>query len=269
MKISDKISKLRRDPRRGLSISPHRYSGPGNKIDKQYQLDYPPYDRVDAISKTHDIEYHRASLEPDLNKRQKIYQDADNDMIKSLDDLKEKGDLTTSEKIMLPLARFAISAKLWIDKQTYGNLSKNDPTRIIPKKPSISELKGSGVEEYFSDDLDIDDEQTFDKILDYMKANKLISVYWFDSFEFGPVEEYVKLIDKTYDIKKVDDETNLRLFMPDKQYQNVESVLCGHYVLFYAWCFFEKRMNFFEINKFLSENNPADDYIRRWCHIKK
>lgn len=269
MKISEKISKLRRDPRKGLTIMPHHWSGVGNAVDAQYQRDYPPYDRVDAISKTHDMAYHKASLESDPVRKQKMFADADHKMIESLDKLKSSAsDLTISEKVMMPLTRFAISSKVYIDQKTYGT-AKTEPARILPKKP-ILEAQGSGVEEYFEDEFDIDNEETFDKVTTYMKNNGLISVYWFDSFAFGPAREYIQLIDERFKIKDVQNQSRLRLFLNNNSYQNPDSVLCGHYVLFFLWCFFVEEMNFFEIMDILDSHRPnTDDFIRKWANIKK
>lgn len=60
----------------------HNYTGPGTRMDLEKVRNFPPYNNIDACSRTHDLDYGLAFAEPDMEKRALMVREADKKAIK-------------------------------------------------------------------------------------------------------------------------------------------------------------------------------------------
>lgn len=272
--IAKIVGKLRRDPDRGLTVpgDNYYYLGPFNSMKPSYIAAHPPENQsaVDQIAYRHDVQYAIANKTPDKQKREEIYHNADKKMIEELDALTPT---TILDKIYKPLARFAIATKYWVEG---GDKGANDYEPPKPEKPELSppeeeQLKqlytqnGGALEELIEKtDYKVDDFNEYEEVIDIMRDQKLQLGQFFDSYGIeGIPEELGQLLSKEYPGPG----SKLRVFFNNEQYQDMASYLCGHYCLFVLYAIYEKGFSYYEVTKLLSENTPADKYIRKWCHI--
>ncbi len=84
------------------------WCGPGTRVDKQDVLNTKPYNDVDNVCKTHDLDYAAANKEQDGGKRSKRIREADEKMLKELEKYKKQEPYYT-------MARLAISGKMKVE----------------------------------------------------------------------------------------------------------------------------------------------------------
>lgn len=90
------------------------FCGPGTRIDLDEVRNYPPYDNIDSVCKTHDIDYHEALGKPD---KEQLIRQADNKMLNSLEQYKSEPGYN--------LARLAIQGKVSAENLLPSFVKKN------------------------------------------------------------------------------------------------------------------------------------------------
>ena len=126
-------------PKKGFVIPGHRYTGPGNPLDKQLKYNpntgqileiyVEPTGRTDAVSMQHDVDYSVCGNKP-KSKQIKCKNEADRKMVKALDSIPWK-----ERQWGHTVARNAIAAeaKLGLGVKKQGK-SKNVKSRRVKKK---------------------------------------------------------------------------------------------------------------------------------------
>ena len=124
-------------PKKGFVLYGHRYTGPGNPLDKQLKYDpntgqileiyEQPTGKTDAVSMQHDVDYSVCSNKPKSD-QVKCKNEADRKMVKALDDIPWK-DRQWGHTI----ARNAIAAKAKLGLGVKQRKPKNGKSRRVKK----------------------------------------------------------------------------------------------------------------------------------------
>lgn len=267
------VGKLRRNPDKGAVLPYQSYTGPGNSMSKSYIENNPPQSEVDKIAFKHDLAYAKANKTPDKKLRDKIYHDADRKMIEELDALVPDKVI---DKIYKPLARFAIATKYWAEEdkgaEDYDPPTLEKPEITPPEQSQLKELYGGALQELIEEtDYKVENFKEYEEVLEIMKEQGLSVGSFFDSYGIeGIPEELGQLLSAVYPGAGTGEYgSKLRVFFNNEEFQSTSSPLCGHYCLFMIYAMFEKNLAYYEAVKILSENQPADSYIRKWCNIEK
>lgn len=116
----------------------HNFTGPGTRVDLESVRNYPPYNAIDACSRTHDLDYMKAVEEPDAE-RKKLIVEADKRVIKCYDQHPNDSGYT--------IAKTGINSKMKLDK-VLPKVSKSVFGKISAAgklKNGIQEIKKEGM----------------------------------------------------------------------------------------------------------------------------
>ena len=118
----------------GIHIPTTNYCGPGTNLeeaDKYGIVNHKIYGPIDSICQTHDHDYENASKENDKEKRKKMIMDADELMLKSLEELPDELKSNATFKA----SKYGIALKNGFEKLTgkmlYGGSPNYDVNKII------------------------------------------------------------------------------------------------------------------------------------------
>ena len=125
-------------PKKGFVMPGHRYTGPGNPLDKQLKYNpntgqileiyEEPTGRTDAVSMQHDVDYSVCGNKPKSNQI-KCKNEADQKMVKALDSIPWK-----ERQWGHTVARNAIAAKAKLGLGVKKRKTKNVKSRRVKKK---------------------------------------------------------------------------------------------------------------------------------------